>query len=131
MVRGIPCVTSGTQKWNGDSPSLMARAIVMSIDAVGLNILVMVHWPEYNKLITTAIMSSIDAVAWVRKYLVEASMARGLKTFIIMGIMAIVFISNPIQANNQWELVITIIVPRMSVVSVMMETNGFISMGRV
>lgn len=43
VVRGMPCVTSGTQKWNGDSPSLMARAIVISIDAVGLNRFVMVH----------------------------------------------------------------------------------------
>lgn len=41
--RGMPCVTSGTQKWNGDNPSLMARAIVTSIDAVGLNSLVIVH----------------------------------------------------------------------------------------
>lgn len=33
--RGIPCVTSGTQKWNGAIPSFMARAIVMSMEAVG------------------------------------------------------------------------------------------------
>lgn len=46
-------------------------------------------------------MSSIDAVAWVRKYLVEASMDRGLKFFIRTGMMASMFISKPIQINNQ------------------------------
>lgn len=101
VVRGTPCVTSGTQKWNGDSPSLIASAIVISMDAVGLNSFVMVHWPEYIKLIMTAIISNVDAVACVRKYLVEASTARGLGFFIMIGIMAIMFISNPIQANSQ------------------------------
>ena len=36
----MPCVTSGTQKWNGDSPSFMVRAIAITIDAVGLKIFV-------------------------------------------------------------------------------------------
>ncbi|NIG61309.1 choline dehydrogenase, mitochondrial-like [Pontoporia blainvillei] len=31
---------TGTQKWNGDSPSLMVRAIAITIDAVGLKIFV-------------------------------------------------------------------------------------------
>lgn len=76
-----------------------------------------------------AIMSSMDAVACVRKYLVEASVARGLGFFIIIGMMAIMFISNPIQANNQWELIITIVVPRMRVIRMVIKTGGFISMG--
>ena len=42
-VSEIPCVTSGTQKWNGESPSFITRAIVIRIDAVGFEILVMVH----------------------------------------------------------------------------------------
>ena len=42
----MPCVNSGTQKWNGAIPNFMVRAIVMSIDAVGLNNFIMVHWPE-------------------------------------------------------------------------------------
>ena len=33
--RGMPCVTSGTQKWNGAIPNFIARAIVMSMEAVG------------------------------------------------------------------------------------------------
>lgn len=101
VARGMPCVTSGTQKWKGASPSLMARATVMRMDAVGLNSFVMVHWPEYIKLIMTAIMSNAEAVACVRKYLVEASVARGLGFFIMIGIKAIMFISKPIQASSQ------------------------------
>lgn len=46
-------------------------------------------------------MSRADAVAWVRKYLVEASVVRGLKFFIMMGMIAIMFISNPTQAKSQ------------------------------
>ena len=34
----------GTQKWNGAILSFMVRAIVMSMDAVGLNSFVTVHW---------------------------------------------------------------------------------------
>lgn len=76
-------------------------------------------------------MSSIDAVACVRKYFVAASVARGLKFLINMGVIASRFISNPIQMNSQWELIITIIVPDMIVIIRMTEIIGFISTGRV
>lgn len=33
-LRVTPCVTSGTQKWNGARPSFITRAIVTSIEAV-------------------------------------------------------------------------------------------------
>lgn len=97
----MPCVTSGTQKWNGAIPSFMVRAIVMNIDATGLNSFITVHWPENIRLIITAIISSIEAVDWVKKYLVAASVARGLCFFIMMGMMASMFISNPIQTSSQ------------------------------
>lgn len=129
--RGIPCVTSGTQKWNGAIPSFMVRAIVMSIDATGLNNFITVHWPEYIRLIITAIISNIEAVDWVKKYLVDASVARGLCFFIMMGMMASIFISNPIQTSSQWELIITIIVPNIIVDKIRIKMIGFISMGRV
>ena len=87
-INEITYVTSGTQKWNGDSPSFMVRAIVITTDTVGLKIFVMVHWPEYNRLRRKAIICNIDVVACVRKYLVDASIARGLNFFIMMGIMA-------------------------------------------
>lgn len=40
----------------------MARAIVMSMDAVGLNSFITVHWPENIRLIIMAIISNIEAV---------------------------------------------------------------------
>lgn len=129
--RGIPCVTSGTQKWNGAIPNFIARAIVMSMDATGLNSFITVHWPENIKLMITAIISSIEAVDWVKKYLVDASVARGLCFFIIIGIIASIFISKPIQTSSQWELIITMIVPNIIVDRIRIKIIGFISTGRV
>lgn len=103
----------------------------MIMDAVGLKIFVIVHWPEYIRLMIIAIIRSIDAVACVRKYLVDASMARGLNFFIRMGMMASRFISKPIQIISQCELVITIIVPRMAVARIVVKIIGLISTGRV
>ena len=57
-------------------------------------------------------------------------MARGLNLFIMMGIMATVFISNPIQIRNWCELVITITVPDI-MVTIMIKMIGFISIGRI
>lgn len=55
----------------------MTRTIVMSIDAVGLNMFMVVHWPEYGRLF----ISNIDLMACVKKYLADASMAHELKFF--------------------------------------------------
>lgn len=129
--KGMPCVTSGTQKWNGAIPNFIVRAIVMSIDATGLNNFITVHWPENIRLIITAIISSIEAVDWVKKYLVDASVARGLCLFIIIGMMASIFISNPIQTNNQWELIMTMMVPSIIVDKMIIKMIGFISTGRI
>ena len=52
------------------------------------------------------------AVACVRKYLVVASTARGWWCWAIIGMMARVLISSPIQASSQWELAIVRVVPR-------------------
>ena len=111
----MPWVTSGTQKWKGESPSFMARAMVIIVIATGLNIFVMVHWPEYRRLMMMAIISIMEAVACVRKYFVAASVARGLKFFINTGIIANRFISNPIQMSSQCELIITSMVTDITV----------------
>lgn len=58
-------------------------------------------------------------------------MARGLCFFIIMGIMASIFISNPIQISSQWELIITMMVPSITVIRIIIEMIGFISTGRI
>lgn len=78
-----------------------------------------------------ASISSMDAVACVRKYLVEASVDRGLDRFIIIGMIASMFISKPIQTSNQCELVITMRVPRMMVDEIVAKIRGFISTGRM
>ena len=103
----------------------------MSIDAVGLNNFIMVHWPENIKLMIMAIISNIEAVDWVKKYLVDASVARGLYFFIIMGMIASIFISNLIQMSSQWELIMTMIVPSILVDRIMIKIIGFISMERI
>ena len=58
-------------------------------------------------------------------------MAHGLNFFIMMGIMATVFISNPIQMSSQWELIRTIMVPNIIVDRIIIKIIGFISMGRI
>ena len=127
----MPCVTSETQEWNGAIPSFIVRAIVMSMEAVGLNNFVTVHWPENIKLIMAAIINSVEAIDCIRKYLADASVARGLYFFIIMGMMASMFISNLIQISSQWELIIMIIVPNRMVAKIIIKMIGFISTGRI
>ena len=63
--------------------------------------------------------------------MVDASVARGLCFFIIMGIMASMFISNPIQMSSQWELIMTIMVPNITVIRIIIKMIGFISTGRI
>lgn len=58
--------------------------------------------------------SMAAAVACVKKYLVVASTARGWWSWAIRGIIASVFISKPIQARSQCELVKVTVVPRPS-----------------
>lgn len=128
---GIPCVTSGTQKWNGARPNFIARAMVIMVGAMGLEFFNIVHCPECRRLMMMPIIRSIDAVACVRKYFVAASVARGLCFFIRIGIIANRFISSPIQIVNQCELVSTIMVPAITVNIMVMRIGGLISTGRV
>lgn len=49
----------------------------------------------------------------------------------MMGMMASIFISNPIQTSSQWELIMTIIVPSIMVSRIIIKIIGFISTGRI
>lgn len=109
----------------------MVSASVMMVDAVGFSNFMTVHCPEYIKLMRTASISSMDAVACVKKYLVAASVDRGLCCFVSIGMTASIFISNPIQIISQCELVITIRVPSIMVAMMVDMISGFISTGRV
>lgn len=107
----MPWVTSGSHEWNGARPSLIAREmkvidmILMSVS--GWN----VHVPNCLKFIRIARRRIIEAVACVRKYLVAASVERGLELLIISGMRASRFISSPIHMTNRLELNIVIIGP--------------------
>lgn len=79
---------------------------------------------------TIANIRIMDAVAWVKKYLVAASIDRGEYFFIRTGTMAIMFISKPNQVINQCELVITIDVPNITVPKRIIKITGLISRGR-
>ena len=105
-----PCVTSGTQKWNGVIPSFIASARRI-IEGVKRLLVFVDHWPVCMVLMMTAIISSIDAVVWVRKYLVAASVDRGIAFLIRIGVIASIFISRPTQISSQWELMVVRIVP--------------------
>lgn len=78
-----------------------------------------------------AIIRIIDAVACVRKYLVAASVDRGVALLIRMGIIDSIFISRPIHMVSQWELNTVIVVPINRVNKMMMKIRGLISTGRV
>jgi len=71
----------------------------------------MFHSPVIQALVVLANRTRAAAVAWVRKYLVVASTARGWWCWVINGIMARVLISRPIQARSQWELANVMLVP--------------------
>ena len=63
--------------------------------------------------------------------MVDASVARGLYFFIIIGMMVSIFISNSIQISSQWELIMTIVVPSITVIRIIIKMIGFISTGRI
>lgn len=111
-IRGVPWVTSGTHRWNGANPIFIARAIVSIRDGIGARGLVRSHCPVFVKFRIALIISIIEAVAWIRKYLDAASVDRGFAFFIRMGIIASILISRPTQASNQWELISVIRVPK-------------------
>lgn len=60
-IRGIPWVTSGSQKWKGAIPSFIARAINIIVDRV-LSGGLIDHWPEAKLLRKIAIRRINDAV---------------------------------------------------------------------
>lgn len=61
----------------------------------------MCHCPVSQALVVLANSNIAAAVAWVRKYFVVASTARGWCCCAISGIIARVFISSPIHARSQ------------------------------
>lgn len=73
----MPCVTSGSHEWKAASPSLITREIKVSVRMV----LLASGWnnlsPRCLKFIMIGSRRTIEAVTWVRKYFVAASVDRG------------------------------------------------------
>lgn len=107
----MPCVTSGSHEWKGANPSLIAREIKVIVMMVSLVSGWNVHNPSCLKFIRMDSRRIIEAVACVRKYLVAASVERGLELYIMSGIRASKFISSPIHMTNKLELSIVITGP--------------------
>lgn len=110
--RSSPCSTSGIQKCIGASPILSARAVMTIVLARGFDMLFMSHSPVIQAFVVLANIIIAAAVAWVKKYFVVASTARGWWCCAIRGIIARVLISSPIQASSQWELAKVKVVPK-------------------
>lgn len=71
------------------------------------------------------------AAACARKYLVEASTARGWWCCAIRGRIASVLISRPIHASSQWELIKVKAVPKPRLDNRMVITYGLIGKRRI
>lgn len=127
--RSSPCRTSGIQKCTGASPILSARAAINIVLERGSDRLLMLHSPVIQALVVLANRIIAAAVAWVRKYFVVASTARGWWCCAINGAIASVLISKPIQARSQWELAKVNVVPSPRLDSRIISTYGFIGGG--
>lgn len=127
----VPCSTSGNQKCRGARPSFMDRAIVSMVQAGWFVSWEMSHVPVCHAFVVLANSSKAEAAAWVRKYLVVASVERGWWCFEIIGIMDKVFSSRPTQAISQCVLDMVMIVPIARLVNISDKIVGLISIGRV
>lgn len=115
----------------GARPIFSARATVMRVRGMGWESSLIAHCPVNHAFVELANRIIAAAVAWVRKYLVEASTDRGWWCCAIKGIIANVLISKPIHATSQCELVSVIVVPNPSPKRRIKRMYGFIDKGRV
>lgn len=122
VVKVMPCSTSGNQRWRGASPTFSAKAVMAMEEVRGWDIWLISHWPRIQALVDAANKIMAAAVAWMRKYLVVASTARGWCFWAMRGMMASVLISNPIQARSQCELIKVRVVPSPRLISNMANT---------
>lgn len=88
------------------------------------------HWPVVQALDILENRSKAEAAAWTRKYLMDASTARGWWDFEMRGIIASVLISNPVHAITQWLLEMVIVEPVIRLSVQISLAWGFISKGR-
>lgn len=103
-------LTWGNQKWNGASPAFISRAAVKTISRFSKfsdsSLKNFKFTPKINK---------IEAMAWDKKYLIEASVILEFKSESIRGIILIKLISNPNHLVNQELADTAIVVPTIKI----------------
>jgi hypothetical protein len=87
----------GNQKWNGAIPAFIERAIVIKIPD---RLIAILRWKNIRREVKMIIR---EAIAWVRKYLIAASVVGGFNLLRRRGINLIRLISRPSQAVNHEE----------------------------
>lgn len=97
----VPCVTSGSQKWNGAAAIFIIRASVINVVVVWFVISVISHWVVSMAFIVAANIMVMEAKVCVRKYFVAASVDRGWCGFEIIGIIDNVLISRHTHVITQ------------------------------
>ena len=107
----VPCNTSGSQKWIGAAPIFIIKDRAMIVVENLFLSSRMFQLPVCQTLIVLDSSIIADAIACVKKYLVVASDARVVFGFEMIGRIANMFSSKPIQAISQLELDIVIMVP--------------------
>lgn len=124
-----PCVTSGSQKWNGAAAIFIIKANVMIVVGACSDMSVISQWDVFRAFIVAANSIVIEARVWVRKYFVAASVARGWCGLEIMGIMDSVLISKQVQAMIQCVDVATRMVLSIMLSEIVNQDNRFIGKG--
>ena len=129
LEKGSPCRTSGSQKWQGTSPSLNARAVVMETEdttPIGSSV---DQDPFTQACISAPFSSKAALIAWTKKYFMVASTLRGENLEDNSGIRAKVLTSRPIQIINHFSEDTTIIVPKTIVEKSKVDITRCIELG--
>lgn len=109
-------ITWGNQKWKGAAPSLIRRLIISIRNII-------VEVADIYQIDVEYISSMLEPRAWIRKYLIVASVSWFVSDDEIIGIKDNILISSANHINNQFELLITIKV-LITKVDVISSLNG-------
>lgn len=124
----VPCDTSGSQKWNGAAAIFIIRAKVMIV-AAGLDERCISQFDVFRAFIVAENRRAVEAIVWVRKYLVAASVARGWFGLEIIGVIDSVLISRHTHVISQCVVDVIIEVLRMMLVVITNQDIRLISRG--
>lgn len=72
----VPCDTSGSQKWNGAAAIFINKEMVIIV-VIGSVVRCISQLEVFMAFIVAVKSMVVEAIVWVRKYFVAASVARG------------------------------------------------------